>query len=139
MENTNPTVPPPPPPPQGNPYQQQGNPYQQQANPYQQAPGGYQGYNQVPGGMQTDAPGAGTAQVCGIIGLILFFNIIGLILNIVAITNGNKAMREYQLYPGRYTESSFRKAKAGRTCGIVGLSLLGGFLLIALLIVAANS
>lgn len=130
MENNNPTMPPPPP---------QNNPYQQSANPYQQAPGGYQGYNQVPGGMQTDAPGAGTAQVCGIIGLILFFNLIGIILNIVAIANGAKAMREYELYPGRYTESSFRKAKAGKTCGIVGLCLFGGFLLILLLIVAANA
>jgi hypothetical protein len=125
MENTNPTMPPPP-----NPYQQ-GNPYQQQG------PGGYQGYNQVPGGMQTDAPGAGTAQVCGIIGLILFFNLIGLILNIIAITNGNKAIREYTTYPGRYTEASFRKAKAGRTCGIVGLSLLGGLIVIVLLFAAA--
>lgn len=74
-------------------------------------------------GMQTDAPGASTAQTCGIIGLILFFNIIGIILNIIAIVNGSRAMSEYQNYPGRYTEASFRRAKAGKTCGIVGLCL----------------
>jgi hypothetical protein len=120
MQNQNPPYPP----------QQQWNP------PYQQAPGGYQPFNQG-FGMQTDVPGAGTAQTCGIIGIILFFNIIGIVLNIVAITNGNRAMREFQLYPGRYTEASFRKAKAGRTCGIVGLSLLGGGLFILFLCLLA--
>jgi len=114
-------------------------PQQQWNQPYQQAPGGYQPYNQGGFGMQTDVPGASTAQTCGIIGLILFFNIIGIVLNIVAISNGNRAMREYQLYPGRYTEASFRRAKTGRTCGIVGLSILGGGLFILFLGVLAFS
>lgn len=131
MENTNPTMPPPPP--QGNPYQQQGNPYQQ-ANPYQQVPpGGYQQFT----GMQIAAPGAGTAQVCGIIGLILMFGLIGVILNIIAIVNGSKAIREYQMNPGRYTEASFRKAKAGRVCGIIGLSV--GIPLSIIILAAVNS
>lgn len=102
-------------------------------------PGGYQPYNQAPFGMQTDAPGATTSQICGIIGIILFFNVIGIILNIIAIVNGAKAMAEFNNYPGRYTESSFRKAKAGRTCGIVGLCFFGGLILIIIVAVAANA
>lgn len=129
MENTIPPVPPPPAP---NP-----NPYQQQDNPYQQAPGGYQAFNHGGVGMQTDVPGAGTAQICGIVGLILFFNLIGIICNIIAIIKGNNAMEEFNRYPGRYTEASFRKAKGGKTCGIVGLCLFGGAVLIVLLCVAA--
>jgi hypothetical protein len=68
---------------------------------------------------------AGSAQLCGIIGLVLFFNIIGIILNIVAIVKGGNVMKDCQNYPGRFSESSFNKGKTGRTCGIIGLSLLG--------------
>ncbi len=121
MQNQNPPYPP-------------QQPYNQQ---YQQAPGGYQPYNQGGFGMPTEVPGASSAQICGIIGLILFFNIIGIVLNIVAIAKGGAAMREYQLYPGRYTEASFRKAKGGRTCGIVGLCLFGGAIFLVILIALA--
>jgi hypothetical protein len=108
------------------PYPPQGpNPYQQQA-----VPGGYQPVTH--GFAQTEAPGASTAQICGIIGIILFFNLIGIILNIIAIVNGNKAIAQYNAYPGRYTEASFRKAKTGRTCGIVGLCLFPVVLIIAI-------
>lgn len=108
-------------------------------NPYPPPPGGgYQPHNHGQGfGMQTDVPGAGSAQICGIIGLILFFNIIGIILNIVAIVQGAKAMTEYTNNPGRYTEASFRKAKSGRTCGIVGLCLFGFGILVLILSLAA--
>ncbi len=96
-------------------------------NPYPPPPGGgYQPFNHGQGfGIPTDVPGAGSAQICGIIGLILFFNIVGIVLNIVAIVQGAKAMTEYTNNPGRYTEASFRKAKSGKTCGIVGLCLFG--------------
>jgi hypothetical protein len=126
-------------------YNQQTPPnYNQQVPPggYQQnypPPGGYNPYMNYPGGPQVNVPGSSTAQVCGIIGLILFFNLIGLILNIVAITNGSKAMREFTAYPGRYTQTSFNKAKSGKTCGIIGLSLFGFGILIVIGIVAANS
>lgn len=114
-------------------------------SPYPPPPGGgYQpfnhGYNPYPGGigMQTEVPGAGTAQICGIIGLILFFNLIGIICNIIAIVKGGSAMEEFKRYPGRYTEASFRKAKSGRTCGVVGLCLFPAAIIIIVGLVAAT-
>lgn len=141
MENNNPTVPPPPPQPQqGNPYQQQGNPYQQQANPYQQAPGGYQ---QFGGGFagQMDHPRASTVNSLGITGLILTFiiGIVGLILNIIALSMASGAMNDIKANPGKYTDASIRKLKAGRTCAIVGLSIQGAAILILILVIAANA
>jgi len=82
--------------------------------------------------MPTDVPNAGMAQTLGIVGIILFFNIIGIVCNILAIVKGGAAMREYNMYPGRYTEASYRRAKAGRTCGIVGLCLIPAVILIVL-------
>ncbi len=108
-------------------YQQPGYGYQQQ--PGYPPPGGYQPFNHG-GFMQTDVPNSGSAQTLGIVGIILFFNIIGIVCNILAIVKGNGAMREYNMYPGRYTEASFRKAKAGKTCGIVGLCLLPAVIII---------
>jgi hypothetical protein len=128
-------------------------PYNQQVPPggYQQYPpqGGYQNFPPPPGGYQPygsnfvgqmDHPSASTAQTCGIIGLVLFFNIIGIILNIIAIVRGNTVMSDYNNFPGRYTESSYRKGKSGRTCGIIGLSILGGgIVLIIIIAVLANA
>lgn len=105
------------------------NPYQQQQQ-YPPPGGGYQPFNHGGVGIQTEIPGAGTAQMCGIIGLILFFNLIGIICNIVAIVKGNSAMQEFHRWPGRYTEASFRKAKSAKTCGIVGLCLFPAAILI---------
>jgi hypothetical protein len=113
--------------------------YPPQGNPYQQfPPGGFQPYGANFAG-QIDLPSAGNAQVCGIIGLVLFWNIIGIILNIVAIVNGGNALREYNMNPGRYTEDSMRRARTGKTCGTIGLSLLGLFIVIVVFAVAANS
>lgn len=122
---------------------QQGN-YQQQFPPppnFQQ-PGfpPYNTYNPFnPAGGPMELPGASTAQTCGIIGIILFFNIIGIILNIIAITKGNGAIRETNMYPGRYTEQSVKRAKAGRPCGIIGLCLIPfAILVIVIIAVSAN-
>lgn len=101
-------------------------------------PGGYQPYGSNYMG-QINHPDAGSAQTCGIIGLVLFFNIIGIILNILAITKGSSVMKDFERFPGYYTESSFRKAKAGRTCGIIGLCLLGFGILVLIVGVAIAS
>lgn len=127
MENTNPTMPPPPPNP---------NP-----NPYQQAPGGYQ--QQFGGGFggQIDHPKASTIQTLGILGLILtfLFGIVGLILNIVALSMSGGAMAEINANPGQYTETSRSKIKGGRTCAIIGLSIQAFAIVVLVLILAANA
>ena len=140
---------------QNNPFQQPQNPYQQPQQPYQQypqqQPWPQQPYQQ-PYGQQyippynpfihtspVDLPNANNAQVMGIIGIVLFWNIIGIVLNIIAITQGSTAMNEYQRNPGRYTEDSFRRAKTGKTCGTIGLSLLGFAILFVIFLVAINT
>jgi hypothetical protein len=121
MENTNPPMSPPP---TGN-----TNPYQQAPGGYQQAPGGYQQPFQ---GMQADLPGAGGTLTLGILAIPFAIGLLGPIFGIIALTKASKAINEYNLYPGRYTPSSLSKVKAGKTCGIIGLSLFGLGLLIAI-------
>jgi hypothetical protein len=113
---------------------QQYNPDHSQAPPQYPPGGGYQPFNHGAYGIPTEVPGAGTAQICGIVGLVLFFNLIGIICNIIAIVKGNAAMNEFALNPGRYTEASYRKAKSGKTCGIIGLCMLPAVLLIGVAI-----
>jgi hypothetical protein len=140
-----------PPPP---PTYQPGHPQYPQANPLSYPPPGYPpppgymppyGYHQAPFGYQQpyfgqeELPQASSAQTCGIIGLVLFFNIIGIVLSIVALVQSSNAISQYAQYPGRYSEDSLRKAKTGRTCATVGLSLLGFGILVVLLIVVANA
>lgn len=152
MENTNPPNPPmppmPPQPPQGNPQYQQNPNFQQQQQGYQQAPGGYQqapgGYQQQFGGGfagQMDHPKASSVQTLGIMGLIFtfLFGIVGLILNIIALSSSGSAMSDINSNPGKYTDSSRSKIKAGRTCAIIGLSIQGFALIVVLLIVIANA
>ncbi|XOV68138.1 MAG: hypothetical protein ACFHU9_02985 [Fluviicola sp.] len=88
------------------------------------------------GGVQEDLPKATSALTCGIIALPFSLGIIGIILSIVAITQGNHSIRQYHGSPGKYTEKSFKRAKAGRTCGIISLSLFGASILIIFLIIA---
>lgn len=123
----------PPPPPNPNP-----NPYQQAPGGYQQAPGGYQqggyqqGYQQPFQGMPTDLPGAGGTLTLGILAIIFSIGLLGPIFGIIALSKASKAINEYNLYPGRYTPSSLSRVKAGKTCGIIGLSLFGFMIIIAL-------
>ncbi|MBI3509912.1 MAG: hypothetical protein HY064_04560 [Bacteroidetes bacterium] len=127
-----------------NPPQHFQNPYQPQwpQPPYPQNPLPNQNpylppvppYNPYISNQPIDLQKAVNAQVCGIIGLILFWNIIGIVLNICAIIMGAGAIREIEIsQQGRYNESSYRKAKAAKTCGIIGLCLFG-FMIIAFVI-----
>lgn len=122
-------------------YTQQVPPnYNQQIPPngYQQYPhqGGYQ-QNPPYGnfGVQEKLPNAGGILTLGILGIILAGGI-GIILSIIAISMAPGAIRTYNENPGRYTEASLSRVKAGRTCAIIGLCL---FFIIILLVIAANS
>lgn len=137
MENTNPPMPPPP---VGNQNQQQQNPNFQQQQGYQQnyqqmPPGGYQQQG-FQGGMQQALPGAGSVLTLGILGIVFSLGFLGLIFNIIALTKSATLTREYNTYPGRYTEASLSKVKSGKVCAIIGLSITGLALLIVL---AANA
>jgi hypothetical protein len=116
--------------------------YNQQVPPqggYQQMPpnGGYQQYPPQGGvyGMQEKLPNAGGILTLGILGIVLAGGI-GLILSIIAISMAGGAIRTYEQNPGRYTEQSLSRVKAGRTCAIIGICV---FVLIILLVIAANA
>jgi hypothetical protein len=106
-------------------------------------PGGYQqyppqgGYQQYPPhmGIQEKLPNSGGILTLGILGIVLAGGI-GLILSIIALSMAPGAIRLYEQNPGRYTESSLRNVKAGRTCAIIGLSLL---VVIIFIVIAANA
>ena len=83
-----------------------------------------------------DLPNASGAQTCGILGLIFSLGLIGIILNIIALSLAGGAIANYKHNPDKYTAKSYRKAKAGQTMGIIGLSI---FVVVLIIIIAANS
>ncbi|HAN00871.1 MAG TPA: hypothetical protein DCQ26_19950 [Marinilabiliales bacterium] len=87
--------------------------------------------------MKSQLPNATAVLVMGIISIVCFCclaaGILGITLGIIAVVLGHKAIQEYHSYPEKYTEGSYKNAKAGKVCGIIGLSL-GGLWLIGILI-----
>jgi hypothetical protein len=69
---------------------------------------------------------------------IIFAGLIGLILAIIALSQSGRAISEYKMNPAAYTASSYSKVKAGRTCAIIGLCLLGLVILILVFAVAMS-
>lgn len=83
---------------------------------------------------QKDLEGAGGILAMGIISIPFFGGIIGLVLSIITLSRSSKALTLYNENPQDYTESSYKKVKAGRVCSIVSLSLLGLVLVLILVI-----
>lgn len=81
------------------------------------------------------------ALVTGIVGLVLIWlpivSLAGIVLNIIAIVLGSGAISNYKRDKDKYTEASYKNAKAGMICGIVGLSLI--VLAIIIVLVAGAS
>ncbi len=76
---------------------------------------------------QQQLPNSTGVLVMGILSIVCFCclaaGLVGITLGILAIVLGNKAIKMYQENPGMFTESSFKNAKAGKVCGIIGLSI----------------
>ena len=77
-----------------------------------------------------DLDEAGRILTLGIISLPFCFGLVGLILAIITLTKSGKALSLYRDYPLQYTESSYKKVKAGRVCAIISLCILGATLLL---------
>ena len=81
------------------------------------------------------------ALVTGIVGLVLIWlpiiSLAGIVLNIIAIVLGSGAISNYKRDKDKYTEASYKNAKAGMICGIIGLSLI--VLAIIIVLVAGAS
>lgn len=85
-----------------------------------------------------DLDGAGGILTMGIISIPFCLGFIGLILAIVTLTRSGKALALYKENPYQYTEKSYKKVKAGRTCAIVSLSLLVAGIVLILAITGMN-
>jgi hypothetical protein len=84
---------------------------------------------------QIKLPNSGGILTLGILSIVLAGGI-GIILAIIALAMSGGAMNTYRANPQMYTESSMKKVKAGRTCAIIGLCLVG---LVIILVAAANA
>ncbi len=71
-----------------------------------------------------DLVGAGNVLVLGIVSIPFCFGLIGLIMALNALSRSKLILENYNQHPELYTESSYKKVKAGRTCAFVSLSIL---------------
>ncbi len=83
-----------------------------------------------------DLDGAGGILAMGIIAIPFGMGIIGLILSIITLTKSSKLLALYRDYPQQYTESSYKKVKAGRTCAIISLCIFVASILIVIAVVS---
>ncbi|HTL81368.1 MAG TPA: CCC motif membrane protein [Bacteroidia bacterium] len=92
-------------------------------------------------GGQSTLPNAQAILVLGICSVVFSFcyGFLGVILGVIALVLGNKANEQYLQNPGMYTEASYSNVKAGRICGIVGLSLGALILIIVIFAIATVS
>ena len=88
---------------------------------------------------KSDLPFAIGALILGIasIALCWCYGIIGIITGIIGLILGNKALAMYRQSPDVYSESSYKNAKAGRICSIIGLciSLLWIIIIVAAVVI----
>ncbi|WP_443944580.1 CCC motif membrane protein [Pedobacter sp. AW1-32] len=86
------------------------------------------------GGGQQNLPNATIALVLGILSIpaCCCYGIFGLILGVIAWVLGGKDSKQYVLNPNQYSLSSYKNAKAGKVCGIIGV-ILSALYLIALI------
>lgn len=80
-------------------------------------------FNQF-GGQQV-VPNSIGALVLGILSIVFCwcYGILAIIMGIIAIVLANQGEKVYQANPQLYTISSYKNMKAGKICGIIGLSL----------------
>ena len=84
-------------------------------------------------------PSDTVAMVLGILSIPFCLGFLGPIFAIFALINGNKGIKTYNANPDGYFESSLKKVKVAKTCGIIGICLTGLALIIVILAVAADA
>jgi len=72
-----------------------------------------------------ELPGARSSLVLGILSISMCYcwGIVGLVLSIIGLSSGVKAINAYSANPGVYTEGSLKNANSGKVCSIIGLVL----------------
>ena len=76
-------------------------------------------------------PNATASLVLGIISIVLCwcYAIPGIVLGIIGLIMGNKAVALYRQSPGVYSEASYKNANAGKICSLIGLILSGLYII----------
>jgi hypothetical protein len=100
----------------------------------------FQQQNQATGGTWSEAvPDSTAVLVLGILSIIgaFCYGVVGLILGIIAVAIASKPERTYRQNPSRFTQTSYSNLRAGKICGIIGISLSGFVILMVLLIFVA--
>ena len=82
---------------------------------------------------QKDLPRVQTVLVLGILSIILV-GILSVVLAIIALNISADTMKLYHRDPQLYTAASYSKLKTGKICSVIGLSISGILLLVALAI-----
>ena len=74
--------------------------------------------------MQTILPNSTATMVLGIMSIAcLCCFVIGFVMGIIGIVLGVITTKQYRQSPGVYTEASYKNAKVGKICSIIGLVL----------------
>ncbi len=94
--------------------------------------------NQNFGGTQI-IPNSVGVLVLGILSIVFCwcYGILSIILGIIALVLANQAEKTYQLNPDLYSLASYKNLKAGKTCGIIGLSLAAVWIVFLIIYVIA--
>ncbi|MCL1943960.1 MAG: hypothetical protein FWF54_10500 [Candidatus Azobacteroides sp.] len=84
---------------------------------------------------QQEVPNATVVLILGIASIVTCccYGIPGLICGIITLILSGKGMNAYKGNPLMYTQSSYNNLKAGRICGIIGLSLSAIYFIIVLI------
>jgi hypothetical protein len=84
-------------------------------------------------------PNATASLVLGILSIVSICCYVGLILGIIGLVLGNKAVELYQSSPGVYSKVAYQNAHAGKVCSIIGLSLSAIYVALQILFLAVFS
>lgn len=86
---------------------------------------------------QIDIDGARGVLINGILSIILMGGI-GLIIALVNISRAKIMIENYNKYPGKYTESSYKQVISGRLCSYISLAVMGIFILMLMVLMSIN-
>jgi hypothetical protein len=92
-----------------------------------------QGINNLPNMGTEKVPNSAGVLVLGILSIVpgcLCYGLPGIVMGIIALSLASGANKLIKQYPGKYSESSIQLVKAGKICGVIGLTLSSLYLLI---------
>jgi len=101
---------------------------EESSNQQQQQPQEFQQPQQAPSAL----PNATAVLVLGILSIVFCFcyGIVGIILGIITLVLAKKDLALYNDNPNKFSPSSFSNLKAGKVCGIIGLSISALYVII---------